>query len=394
MPSIPDHSRKGEYRAVEFHGRRIQAYVPPPLPPAPPVGLDGLQELLDEANQALGRLDGMASVLPSTPLFLYMYIRKEALLSSQIEGTQSTLSDLLLHENKETPGAPVDDVREVSNYVAAMERGLDQIRGGNPISLGLMREIHAILLQQSRGEEKRPGEFRARQNWIGGVGPESALYVPPPHEEVAGLMADLEKFIQEENPSIPMLVRVALMHVQFETIHPFLDGNGRLGRLLITFLLCARGVLRHPVLYLSLYLKKNRSVYYHLLQEVRVNGAWEAWLEFFLLGVSETSTQATNTARSLMEMFEFDQQKVEALGRPAASALRVFQHLQKQPIVSILAAAQALGMSPPTVRKSVQHMEALGILKETSGKRRGQLFSYVDYLKILEQGAEPLPPES
>ena len=384
--------RQGQYLDLEFQGESFSAYLPPRLPPAPPVETGNLQGLLDEANQALGRLDGMTAVLPSTPLFLYMYVRKEALLSSQIEGTQSTLSDLLLYESKEAPGAPIDDVQEVSNYVAAMEHGLGRIQAGAPISLDLIQDIHGILMRSGRGEKQAmPGKFRQRQNWIGGPRPSVALFVPPPPERILALMEDLERFINAEDRHTPALVRAGLMHVQFETIHPFLDGNGRLGRLLITFLLCHLGILKHPVLYLSLYLKKNRKFYYDLLQQVRLNGAWEVWLEFFLLGVSETSAQAADTARRIMELVEVDQKKIESLGRAAPSALRVFQHLHKHPIIAVPDAAKRLGVSQPTVRKAVQHMEDLGIMKETSSKRRGHLYSYTAYLEILERGAEPLP---
>ena len=392
MNPPPAGPRQGQYLDLEFQGESISAYLPPRLPPDPPVSIGNLQGLLDEANQALGRLDGMTSVLPSTPLFLYMYVRKEALLSSQIEGTQSTLSDLLLYESEETPGAPIDDVQEVSNYVAAMEHGLEKIEAGSAISLDLIQNIHGILLRSGRGgAQAMPGRFRQRQNWIGGPRPSVALFVPPPPERILALMEDLERFINAEDRSLPALIRAGLMHVQFETIHPFLDGNGRLGRLLITFLLCHLGILRHPVLYLSLYLKKNRQIYYDLLQQVRLHGAWEVWLEFFLLGVSETSAQAAETARRILELVAVDQKKIETLGRAAPSALRVFQHMHKHPIIAVPDTAKKLGVSQPTVRKAVQHMEDLGILKETSNKRRGHLYSYTDYLKILEQGAEPLP---
>ncbi|HEY4123136.1 MAG TPA: Fic family protein [Rhizomicrobium sp.] len=345
---------------------------------------------LDKANHALGRLDGVTSILPDTPLFLYMYVRKEALLSSQIEGTQSSLSDLLLFESEETPGAPLDDVLEVSNYVAAMTHGLDRLREGFPLSLRLIREIHSILLTQGRGAAKQPGEWRRTQNWIGGTRPGNAVFVPPPPNEVMQLLSDLEKFIHAETGSIPPLIKAGLVHVQFETIHPFLDGNGRLGRLLITFLLCASGILKEPILYLSLFFKTHRSLYYDLLQRVRQEGDWEAWLAFFLDGVAETSTQAANAAREIIALFEADRHKIETLGRAAASALRVHQLFQKRPILSVQTAARHLGLSIPTIRKSIVHLEELAVLRETTGRQRGRTFAYEAYLAILSSGTEPL----
>ncbi|WP_242678925.1 Fic family protein [Rhodobacter calidifons] len=304
--------------------------------------MDRLYRQLERANRAIGRLDGVTSILPDTPLFLYMYVRKEALLSSQIEGTQSSLSDLLLFESEEAPGVPLDDVQEVSNYVAAMNHGLDRIREGFPLSLHLLREIHAILLEKGRGSTKQPGEFRRSQNWIGGTRPGNALFVPPPPENVLDLMSDLEAFIHTDTPEMPTLIKAGLVHVQFETIHPFLDGNGRLGRLLITFLLCTQGILKEPVLYLSLYFKTHRRQFYDLLQQVRENGDWETWLEFFLDGIAETSLQASEGAREILALFEADRHRIENLGRPAASALRVHQLLQQKPIIGIPAAAQRL----------------------------------------------------
>jgi Fic family protein len=352
--------------------------------------MEALYRRLENANRALGRLDGVTSILPDTPLFLYMYVRKEALLSSQIEGTQSSLSDLLLFESEEAPGVPLDDVQEVSNYVAAMNHGLARIREGFPISLRLIREIHDILLSKGRGSTKQPGEFRRSQNWIGGTRPGNALFVPPPPEYVLDLMSDLEAFIHAETSEIPSLIKAGLVHVQFETIHPFLDGNGRLGRLLVTFLLCTQGILKEPILYLSLYFKTHRRQYYDLLQGVRERGDWETWLEFFLDGITETSLQAAEAAREILSLFEADRQRIESLGRPAASALRVHQLLQQKPIVGIPDAAQKLGISAPTIAKSIQHLERLGIIREITGKQRGRMFVYSDYLSILSRGTEAL----
>ena len=382
--------RAVEYIDTAVGGEQVRAFIPPVLPPVPPLKIDCFYGLIEEANRALGRLDGVTSILPDTPLFLYMYVRKEALLSSQIEGTQSSLSDLLLFESNEAPGVPLDDVQEVSNYVAAMNYGLVRLRGGFPMSLRLIREIHSVLLAKGRGATKQPGEFRRSQNWIGGTRPGNATFVPPPPDRVMDCMGELEKFIYSEKPSLPVLVKAALVHVQFESIHPFLDGNGRLGRLLITFLLCAEGVLKEPILYISLFFKSNRQVYYELLQRVRDQGDWESWLEFFLQGIRDTSNQAAETARQILELFEKDRAQIEMLGRPAASALRVHQHLQSKPIISVPVAVKELNLTAPTVRKSVGHLIKLGIVREITGKQRDRLFVYDDYLNILNQGTEPL----
>lgn len=383
-------TRLGQRVAISTAGERAEAYVPQALPPIPPVQLERLYGRLEAANRAIGRLDGVASILPDTPLFLYMYVRKEALLSSQIEGTQSSLSELLLFESEDVPGVPLDDVQEVSNYIGAMNHGLNRIREGFPLSLRLIREIHEELLSKGRGSTKQPGEFRRSQNWIGGTRPGNALFVPPPPDRVMDLMAGLEEFIHADTPEIPFLVKAGLVHVQFETIHPFLDGNGRLGRLLITFLLCTHGILKEPILYLSLYFKSHRQQYYDLLQRVRDQGDWETWLEFFLDGITETSLQAADAAREILRLFEADRHRIEELGRPAASALRVHQILQQKPLIGINEAAEKLKMSQPTVAKSIQHLEELGIVRETTGRQRGRRFVYGEYLNILNRGTEPL----
>lgn len=383
-------TRLGQRVAISTAGERAEAYVPQALPPIPPVQLERLYGRLEAANRAIGRLDGVASILPDTPLFLYMYVRKEALLSSQIEGTQSSLSELLLFESEDVPGVPLDDVQEVSNYICAMNHGLNRIRDGFPLSLRLIREIHEALLSKGRGSTKQPGEFRRSQNWIGGTRPGNALFVPPPPDRVMDLMAGLEEFIHADTPELPFLVKAGLVHVQFETIHPFLDGNGRLGRLLITFLLCTHGILKEPILYLSLYFKSHRQQYYDLLQRVRDQGDWETWLEFFLDGITETSLQAADAAREILRLFEADRHRIEELGRPAASALRVHQILQQKPLIGINEAAEKLKMSQPTVAKSIQHLEELGIVRETTGRQRGRRFVYGEYLNILNRGTEPL----
>lgn len=365
-------------------------YVPKPLPPNPPIRLDNLQRLLDSTNQAVGRLDGLATILPNTELFLYMYVRKEALLSSQIEGTQSSLSDLLLFESAEAPGVPLDDVREVSNYVAALEFGLARVRSGFPLSMRLIKEIHEVLISGARGGKKAPGEFRKSQNWIGGSRPGNAMFVPAPPDKVIDCMSDLEKFIHEPNQDLPVLIKAALVHHQFETIHPFLDGNGRLGRLLITLMLCSEKVLSEPILYLSLYLKSHRKKYYDLLTDVRETGDWESWIEFFLRGVVETAKQATDTAREILALVQTDRSRIEELGRGSGSTLQVHRYLERKPLSVIPEMVKSLRLSTPTVTASLQKLEELGIVREITGKARGRIFVYDAYLRILERGTEPL----
>ena len=380
----------GRYVTSTYGEEVVRSFIPPPLPPSPPLRLDDVQLLLEQSNQSLGRLDGIASVLPDVSFFLYLYVRKEAVLSSQIEGTQSSLSDLLLFEMDEAPGVPKADAEQVSSYVAALQYGLKRLREGFPFSLRLVREIHERLMSNGRGSEKSPGEFRTSQNWIGGTRPGKAVYVPPPSDQVMELMGQLELFLHETPGSVPPLIKIALAHVQFETIHPFLDGNGRLGRLLITFLLCAYGVLAQPYLYLSLYFKTNRSGYYDLLMRVRESGDWEAWLSFFLTGVKETSDQAVDAARRTLALFRHDQQIISSAPLRTAALPRVFQHLHAHPIVSIADAAEKLNFSFPTVSKCVDQLEKLGILKEITGRRRNRLFAYQAYLDILSEGTEPI----
>lgn len=382
-------TRLGTFIESAVGGEVVRAFMPPPLPPLPPIDLVKLVDLLDRATAALGRLDGVTTVLPAPPLFIYMYVQKEALLSSQIEGTQSSLSDLLLFEADELPHAPIDDVEEVSSYVAALNHGLRRLRTDNfPLSLRLIKEIHGVLLRSGRGSTKQPGEFRQSQNWIGGTRPGNATFVPPPPHLVMQCLDQLERFFHAEHQGIPLLIKAALAHVQFETIHPFLDGNGRLGRLLITFLLCEAGALKEPVLYLSLYFKTHRKRYYELLQSVRETGDWESWIIFFLEGVVETATQATDTARQLLELFEKDRRAISVLGRPAASTLRVHELLQKRPLLSVPATTKELGLSKPTVAKAMEHLEKLGIVREITAKQRRRVYAYVRYLDILNQGTE------
>lgn len=382
--------RLGSYVSTTTAGETVRAFLPPPLPPEPPLDLGGLYQNLDRANQALGRLDGLTTLLPDTKLFLYLYVRKEALLSSQIEGTKSSFSDLLLFENEAVPGVPIDDVEEVSNYVAAMQHGLRRIKGGFPLSLRLIREIHGILLRGGRGANKTPGEFRCSQNWIGGSRPGNAAFVPPPPNQMMECLDHFEHFLHDEKHKLPVLVAAGLIHVQFETIHPFLDGNGRLGRLLITLLLCAKGVLREPLLYLSLYFKTRRQRYYDLLQRVRTEGVWEEWIEFFLDGTETTARQAADTAVQILQLFEADRKKIRAMGRKAASSLTVHEYLQAHPLTKIGPAAKDLKLSIPTVTSALETLIGLKIAKESTGKRRDRLFAYPRYMHILSEGTEPL----
>lgn len=365
------------------------AYVPKNLPPIPPLEMDDLYPLLDKASTAIGRLDGMSMVLPDPSLFLYMYIRKEAVLSSQIEGTQSSLSDLLLFETEEAPGAPIDDVTEVSCYVSAMNYGLERLKDF-PMSLRLIREIHAQLMDNARGGNKMPGEFRTSQNWIGGSRPGNARFVPPPPEHLMDCLGAFEIFLHDENIKLPALVKAALAHVQFETIHPFLDGNGRLGRLLITFILCMEGVLKEPLLYLSLYFKANRQEYYDHLQSVRETGDWESWVKFFLTGVIETATQATETAQAIITLFNRDRTLIEGSGKSTAGVLSVHQFLQRHPITNTTKIKEGCKVSLPTVLRSLTTLETLGIVREITGKDRNKIFAYQEYLTILNEGTEPI----
>jgi Fic family protein len=382
----------GTYVVTVAGGETVRAFLPHPLPPRPPLAFDGrLQQGLEAAVLALGRLDGVSTLLPDKSLFLYSYVRKEAVLSSQIEGTQSSLSDLLLFELDETPGVPLDDVVEVSNYVAALDHGLARLREGFPLSLRLIREIHGVLLSRGRGSGKDPGEFRRSQNWIGGSRPATAAFVPPPHTAVPECMTALERFLHAEDDGLPVLVRAGLSHVQFETIHPFLDGNGRVGRLLITLLLCHAGVLRDPLLYLSLYLNERRPEYYRLLDAIRREGDWEEWLAFLLEGIRLTAAGAVDTAQRLATLFRDDRTKIESQGRRAGSALRVHEAIKARPILSMLEICRTTGLSFPAASSAMQLLVDTAVARELTGKRRNRLFVYDQYLGILNEGTA-LPP--
>lgn len=381
----------GRYETVTLGGETVQAFVPNLLPPEPPVEMTPpRRKRLEQATLALGRLDSITLLLPDPELFLYAYVRREAVLSSQIEGTQSTLTQLMLFELDEAPGVPFEDVVEVSNYVAALEHGIKRLREGLPLCNRLIREMHGVLLARGRGSDKSPGEFRRSQNWIGGTRPGNAHFVPPPPSQVEEHMAALERFLHDENNPYPTLLKAALAHVQFETIHPFLDGNGRIGRLLIAFVLHHEEVLARPILYLSLYFKRHRQEYYRLLDLVRTEGDWEAWMDFFLDGVKETAENAVETARRLVSLFQQDEQKIQTIGRVASTALRVFQTLRERPLRTLNQICEHTGLSFPAAGKGMQALERLGIVREITGRQRNRVFAYDAYLSILNEGTEAL----
>jgi Fic family protein len=389
---LEDHVKRdlqGRFVTISTVGEKAQAFIPSPLPPSPPIEWSPeLRRKFDAALLALGRLDSVSILLPETSLFIYTYVRKEAVLSSQIEGTQSSLSDLLLFELERQPGVPMDDAQEVSNYVTALDYGLARLEDGFPLSLRLIKEMHDKLLSKGRGSDKSPGEFRRSQNWIGGTRPGNAFFVPPPPENVLECMGALELFLHDQPEHTSVLLKAALAHVQFETIHPFLDGNGRLGRLLITLLLCEQKVLKAPMLYLSLYFKTHRSRYYELLNEIRNTGDWEAWLEFFADAVIETATQAVNTVQQLLALAEDDRKRIRALGRVSGSVQVVHHAMMEHPIASPVWLKSKTGLSLTTVGTALEKLEELGIVKELTGQKRNRLYGYAQYIAILNRGTE------
>jgi Fic family protein len=379
--------RIGQHLIKKTPGETYKVYIPPALQPIPPIQLDLLYPLIEKATIVLEKLNNVTKSIPNTSLFIYMYVRKEALLSSQIEGTQSSFSDLILFEQKQKTNIAVEDVEEVSNYVQSINYGLKQLKTRLPLSLRLLREIHGILLSGSRGSKQSPGEFRKSQNWIGGTRPGNAIFVPPPPEYMVDCLSDFEKFLHDK--TLPTLVKAGIAHVQFETIHPFLDGNGRLGRLLIILILCDNNLIEEPVLYLSLYLKENRNRYYELLQEVRLKGNWETWLEFFLIGVSESATQALSAAEAMNLLFAQDLRKISSLGRARFSCEQTLEYLKQLPQLSVPILSKGLGITAPTARVALNQMVRLGILEEISGKKRDKIYVYRNYLNILETGTKP-----
>lgn len=380
-----------ETRSGRFvpQGDGYAAFVPKPLPPTPPIQLDAeLMTLLEQSGTELGRLDGIARVIPDPDFFVSMYVRREAVLSSQIEGTQSTLEDLLEREI----GAGVDDHRsdvlDIVNYVQAMNFGLERLQT-LPLSLRLIREIHRELLKDGRGSHAARGEFRKTQNWIGpdGASIEQATFVPPPVPEMTNALGDLEVFLHAESP-YPTLIEVGLAHAQFETIHPFLDGNGRVGRLLNTFLLVQRGVLRKPLLYLSYYFKLHRTEYYDRLMAVRVRGDWEGWLAFFLRGVVQTAREATATAERIFEMRESHRAAIIERGL-GENALRLLSELFRRPLLNVNLAAEILGTTFPTASRLVSGLEELGILEEITGRKRSRIYRYEPYVSLFDDRPGP-----
>jgi len=362
-----------------------RAFIPAALPPNPPIAMDDeLQTLLSTADRALGRLDGSIQTLPDSNLFVLMYVRKEAVLSSQIEGTQSSLNDLLRAEARILDAERPADVEEVSNYVAALNYGLERLTE-LPISVRLIREIHERLLRGVRGAHLQPGELRKSQNWIGPAGAtlSEATFIPPPPHEVPNALSDLERFMHAKD-SMPALIRIGLTHAQFETIHPFLDGNGRVGRLLITFLLCEQGTLQSPVLYLSHYFKAHRAEYYEHLQNIREDGGWEAWLKFFLRGVADVSREATETARAIVSLRETDRGKIiNELGRVAGNALKIHEALFRFPLVSVNPIAEMLDVSFTSANRLIDRLVELEILFEATGNARNRVFRYRNYISIF-----------
>jgi Fic family protein len=377
--------RAGRY---ERQPEGYEAFIPEPLPPEDLEVGSRLQALLSKADMALGRLDGVVEVVPDPDRFLLMYLRREAVVSSQIEGTHASLMDVLKHEAEVEQARAGVDVREIVNYVRAMEHGVLRLET-LPLGRRLMCEVHATLMKDARGGEphKTPGEFRRSQNWIGGGSPATARFVPPPAEVVPGAFADLERFLHDPSPMAP-LVKIGLAHAQFETIHPFLDGNGRTGRLLITFWLVEQGILKKPLLYPSLYFKEHRDEYVDRLQAIRDDGAWEDWLAFFLDGVAQTADQAVDLAMQIVDLRERDRALVAAaLGRRSGNAQRLLDDLFRQPIVTAKTVEAMLSVSQPTASALVRDLAELRILRELTGRQRNRVFAYAEYLDLFP-GAE------
>jgi len=382
----PNRGNTGKYVPSIAGGIACKAFVPAPLPPKPPLKLDNkLQGRINQAMLALGRLDAISTLLPDAHLFLYSYVRKEAVMSSQIEGTQSSLSDLMLYEMDGMPGVPMDDVQEVSCYVTALDLGIKRIREGHPITFRLVTEMHKALMTSGRGVNRSPGEFRKTQVWIGGHRPDEATFVPPPVNELKDCWAELERFINDVPEETDPLIKAALAHVQFETIHPFVDGNGRIGRLLIPLILVEAKVLSEPLLYLSVFFKKHRQTYYERLNQVRLTGDWEGWLLFFVDAVAAMANQALKIAQQLNELRESDRNQLNDLGRMTGSANQIIDALFEQPIANINKIIELTGLTAATVGKLFDMFENQGIVKEITGQKRNRVYAYVAYIDILNQ---------
>ena len=376
----------GHYTPVIAGGVTCEAFVPAPLPPTPPLAInDKLQARINQAMLALGRLDAISSLLPDAHLFLYSYIRKEAVMSSQIEGTQSSLSDLMLYEMEAMPGVPMDDVQEVSCYVSALNLGIQRIREGLPISYRLLTELHQALMTSGRGVNRSPGEFRKTQVWIGGHRADEATFVPPPANDLADAWAELERFINDLPEATDPLIKAALSHVQFETIHPFMDGNGRIGRLLIPLILLQANIIHEPLLYLSVFFKKHRQVYYDRLNQVRLSGDWEAWLLFFVDAIAETANQAVETAQRLNQIRTIDKARLTHLGRQSGSASLVLDALFEYPVASINKLIEQTGLTAATIGKVLEALQQQSIVRELTGNKRNRVFAYSAYIEILNQ---------
>lgn len=377
----------GQYTPAIAGGIACEAFVPAPLPPNPPLTIDDkLQGRINQAMLALGRLDAISTLLPDAHLFLYSYVRKEAVMSSQIEGTQSSLSDLMLYEMDAMPGVPMDDVQEVSCYVSALNLGIQRIREGHPISFRLLVELHQALMTSGRGVNRSPGEFRKSQVWIGGHRPDEAAFVPPPANELADAWGDLERFINDLPEATDPLIKAALSHVQFETIHPFMDGNGRIGRLLIPLILLQANIIHEPLLYLSVFFKKHRQIYYERLNQVRLTGDWEAWLLFFVDAVAEIANQAVATAQQLNAIRTTDKAKLTHLGRQSGSASLVLDALFEHPVASVNKLIEQTGLTAATIGKALEALQQQdGMVREITGQKRNRVFAYTAYIEILNQ---------
>ncbi len=382
---------QGKYETDSTVGdEKAQAFVPAALPPRPAIEwTPELRDKFDQAHLALGRLDSASTLLPDAALFLGLHVLKEAVFSSAIEGTQSSLSDLLLFDQDQEPNTPLDDAREVSNYLKALRHGLSMLKDGIPLSIRWFKEVHAVLLDQGRGSDRAPGEFRSRLVWVGDTRPGNAVFVPPPHLKVPDCMHELGLFLNDEPESTPALLKAALAHVQFETIHPFFDGNGRLGRLLITMLLSGQGgMLQQPTLYLSLYFKTHRQHYYELLNRVRQTGDWEAWLNFFADAVIVTASQAWDTSRRLRDLSDEDRKTIKAHKQAVPSSLEVHRALMALPVTTSGALVKKTGFTPPTVNKALERLTRLGIVQRLDARKRNRLFYYTRYIDVINRGAE------